>query len=391
MEKVGAERLLTEDEIAQAKAMLPQDWIGATVWANERIGGPTGLGVQALAQLAGWSDDERKQRMQDQDRSAAQTRANLKELRRTLAGAGVAVAGGLGLLWLLDRAAFLAYGFPAAFGAWALWMGLRANGRGGGGLLMIGIPLIIVSGLVIVATQDQSGQMSLGGLPVLFVALVTLSLGIAQAIFGVTASYAAPSTDRVVSSRRARRVTSVNLAVQAFVVQLAFYWLILRAGGLDEAVFNAAFRYLLFVPALGVALALSMAASSSDLRRAVIAAITPPGWCAAQVLLMGHGVHAFILQWALVDILIVLLAMPVGGLVVGQDRAARSFGFAAGLAGALVLGALAYGMVRLGALELMRLSVLAGWTDFALWIAAPALVVVLSGLFGRRNDTEVPR
>lgn len=380
---------LTPAEEASVREALRSDWVQAAVLADRYTRGREGLAVTIVSELAGWTEKQRIARVQRDNVHAALGPHRRQWSKVTLIGHGLLAVAGVLLWFALETAPFVDAGFPALMALAVLWSGVRATGCTGAAWLALAFPSFLLAGGIIVASQDNEGHMSTAGMPLAFLMLLGFTVGLAQLKFGALSQYGAAAPDLVRRARLAWRITAINVALQGFVVQLALYWLVVRGDVLDETVFNALFRYVLFAPALAIVLAISLGLIANHLRKSIIAILAPPAWCLVHILESGQGIYSFILQWAMIDILTAVLIVPVIAWL-STVPGERVVPLLITAVATTLLGLLAFGIVKLGLEELFAIGSLIDRWDLLLWIIVPAVVSVLDETIGvKRQASEV--
>lgn len=377
MKKPDSDRcFLTHSEAEKFGDHLAESWISAAIFVHGRIRGHCDLALRVTGVLAGW--DERTyhhHRKSDPWQRVIRARFRTAAMRQIFGIAIFAlllIVGGLAL----STEQLLTVVFPVGLLALFAWIGAQRGANGGGGWLMVGIPLIVVTLLVLAGTRGEDGLVPSYALPVWAFSVCSLALGAAQLGFEQSAPFSAAAPESVTASRWGHRITLFNITIQAATIQLAPYWMWVSHGGLAADDFNAAIRYTLVAPLLGAVIATTLAACAASLRRSIIALLLPPLWCLGHVILTQQGTYSYLLEWALVQVLTAFLAVPVRhGL--NPPFGPRIAAFGAALAVVFFAALLAGGVILLMVAELMDIGALDGWKDVLLWLVTPAILATL--------------
>ncbi|AKS41288.1 hypothetical protein [Wenzhouxiangella marina] len=270
----------------------------------------------------------------------------------------------------------------------ALWLS-RPAPYGHPGLIMIGIVLIPISGVVAVALGQSQDEIPILGLPLILLSLICLAFGMAEALFAHRVPPGAASAAAVRRHRVSRRIARIVLASYVLAPILALNVQLAEGGVVDEAGFNALFRFGLFLIVASPVTALFCVPLGRSIGDGVLALVTP---LAAAVWVLKSGAHfapsLLLTEAAVIQLLAVYLTI-VGGLVRlslsrgGRRRLAGAAGIYLLLVVGLVLG--------YGALGLLNDTLLAGQPQrasgvWALQTLVPAALIAAAVI--RRGDFD---
>lgn len=270
---------------------------------------------------------------------------------------------------------------PAVVLLLVVWLAWKPRGAYVTGILILGIFLVLGSAIVASLAPEV-------GLVLVLLCMTCLGFGMGIALFDTQ-----PVPDPAPTIRRIPRFV---LAVHVLAPCFAIYVYVLRHGGLgDEDLFNAVFRFVLFVIVYAPITAILLASESSGRAQDWIALVLPVAFAVARGWDGGwEGLYGLLLHLGTVNVVAVGLALcgfPLAVAVKNRDKGL--WGVVAlllGVAGISV--AVAWGMLRRLGEDLARLE---AWTPWELlgWIGLPALIVAVDLLWrrGRRPGTDLGR
>lgn len=270
----------------------------------------------------------------------------------------------------------------------ALVLGIAWTARDpsrGTGWIILGIVLIPVSAVVTIALQGESETIPVTGLPWVLLSMTLMAYGLAVVLVDTLLVGEAKQAGREPPDVTDLRIVRLNLAVHVLAPCFALYFHLLRLGGLDEAAFNALFRFFLFLivyTPLTVILTLPQATSRS---RALLALGIPLLFAAAKAFTGGlDELYVFLLYVAVINVLavwIVLAGLALAAILRVRQR--EAWGFLALAVGATALSILlSWGTLRRLGEELVRIEEL-GRLEGVLWIVLPAVLIATDMLWKR--------
>jgi len=270
----------------------------------------------------------------------------------------------------------------------ALWLS-RPAPYGHPGLIMIGIVLIPISGVVAVALGQSQDEIPILGLPLILLSLICLAFGMAEALLAHRIPPGAPSLDRVRSHRIARRIARIVLASYVLAPILALNSLLAEAGSIDEAGFNALFRFGLFLIVASPVTALFCVPLGRSIGDGVLALITPLVAAAWVVQAEADLTPSLLLIEAAVIQLLAVYLTVTGGLIrlslsaSGRRRLKGAAGIYLLLIVGLILGFGALGLLNGALLDAhpLRGSGVLAWETLL-----PAVLIALAVV--RRGDFD---
>jgi hypothetical protein len=335
---------LTEDEQARVRAITRTDGESAAgVWLGRRLGlDPTDIRTLLLAQ---------NPPIRLPDGTPGLLRAYARRIKRAVLFvlALLVLASATGLL-LFESATFVTLWWPGCLLLLlALWLS-RPAPYGHPGLIMIGIVLIPISGVVAVALGQSEDEIPILGLPLILLSLICLAFGMAEALLAQRLPPGAQSLEQVRTHRIARRIARIVLASYVLAPILALNVQLAGGGVVDEAGFNALFRFGLFLIVAAPVTALFCVPLGRSIGSGVLALITPLVAAAWALFSERNLAPSLLLTEAAVIQLLAVYLTIIGGLVrlsLSQDGRRRLAG-AAGIYLLLVVGlVLGYGALGL--------------------------------------------